>query len=180
MPMKYSVPRDQQMNARTTLKDKITIQENGYTAADGLAYFAEELRLSNPRKKIAIKQKMIDIKLENLKRVQCEVNLEIEQLESQRANLNPDIQQDKVLERLQDIANAEVDLPPNLKKAVTRVQSAFDKKRDLFVSSVKSKEDILNDFISSNDDFILEIYNKTGNGLEWSDFKDIILTEVVV
>lgn len=49
--MKYSVPRDQQMNARTTLKDKITIQENGYTAADGLAYFAEELRLSNPRKK---------------------------------------------------------------------------------------------------------------------------------
>lgn len=178
--MKYSVPRDQQMNARTTLKDKITIQENGYTAADGLAYFAEELRLSNPRKKIAIKQKMIDIKLENLKRVQCEVNLEIEQLESQRANLNPEIQQDKVLERLHDIANAEVDLPPNLKKAVTRVQSAFDKKRDLFVSSVKSKEDILNDFISSNDDFILEIYNKTGNGLEWSDFKDIILTEVVV
>ena len=147
--------KEEQVGARLHASTKAKLQKTGYNAAEAIEWFVHEYYNTHPKRKLQIQRDLLEIKLNNLKEVECEVQTEIGVVERQLEELGPapspaDVNVEPV---------PEVPLPPNVR--------------------VTSPAEALDLFITQYGDLVLNVYSECGKGLNWSDFKDLLLSEVV-
>ena len=162
------------VSARLHESTKQKLYKTGYNPADAIEWFVHEWYNNNPKKRIAIKKDLLEIQLENWKKVECEAQLEIEALEKKIEELvtDEDFDSDPVIDEV-------VVLPLNLQKAVDRIKLVYEDKRDMIVGRNTTPAEALDIFINRNGDFIWNVYSEFGKGIEWKEFKEVLLTEVV-
>jgi len=164
------------VSARLHESTKQKLYKTGYNPADAIEWFVHEWYNNNPKKRIAIKKDLLELQIENWKKVECEAQLEIETLEKKLEELIRDNDSDFDSEVEEEVS---VMLPLNLQKAVDRIKPVFEDKREFIVGKNTSPEDALDIFITSNGDFVRNVYSEFCKGLDWADFKDLLLSEVV-
>ena len=162
------------VSARLHESTKEKLYKTGYNPADAIEWFVHEWYNNNPKKRIAIKKDLLEIQLENWKKVECEAQLEIEALEKKLEELITD-DDFEVVNPLGDVSL----LPINLQEAVDRIKPVFDEEKEWIVGKNTPPEDALNLFINKYGDFVQNVYAEFGKGLKWKEFKDLLLSEVV-
>lgn len=167
--------KEEIISARLHAETKKKLNSSGYNAAEAIEWFVHEYYNNNPKRKVAIQKDMLEIKLHNLKEMECEVQTEIGVVERQLDELGeiplPDM---GVIDPIPE----EV-LPDNLQEAIDRIKPVYEDKRDLIVGKNTTPDEALDVFITLNGDFIRNVYNELGKGLKWKDFKELLLSEVV-
>ena len=162
------------VSARIHDTTKHKLVKSGYNAADAIEWFVHEYYNNSPKRKAAIQRDLLEIKLNNLKKIECDVQLEIEVIEKQLEDLG-----DVPLNDDEIIPDIETILPDNLQEAVDRIKPIYDDKKDMIVGKDTSSEEALDIFITLKGDFVRNVYSELGKGLKWKDFKDLLLSEVV-
>ena len=168
--------KEAQVTARLHESTKAKLLKTGYNSAQAIEWFVHEWYNTHPKRKVTIQRDMLEIKLHNLKEMECEVQTEIGVVERQLNELGDlPLPEDDINDPV-----PEVDiLPDNLQEAVDRIKPVYDDKRDLIVGKNISPEEALDVFISLNGDFVRHVYSEFCKGLKWNDFKDLLLSEVV-
>ena len=75
------------VSARIHDTTKHKLVKSGYNAADAIEWFVHEYYNNSPKRKAAIQRDLLEIKLNNLKKIECDVQLEIEVIEKQLEDL---------------------------------------------------------------------------------------------
>lgn len=172
--MKFN--KDAQVSARLHESTKQKLYKTGYNAADAIEWFVSEWYSNNPKRKVAIQKDMLEIKLDQLKKLECEVQVEIGVIEKQLEEF--------VVSDVEEVVPEEIPfkkevLPDKLQQAVDRIKPVYEDKKEMFVSPNVPIEDSLDVFITLNGDFVRNVYQEFGKGLKWKDFKELLLEEVV-
>ena len=167
--------KEEQVGARLHASTKAKLQKTGYNAAEAIEWFVHEFYNTHPKRKLQIQRDLLEIKLNNLKEVECEVQTEIGVVERQLEELGPapspaDVNVEPV---------PEVNLPDAVWEGLERISVVYDNKKDLLVGKNTPPEDALNLFINQYGDFVKNVYAEFGKGLKWKEFKDLLLSEVV-
>ena len=162
------------VSARIYESTKNKLYKTGYNAADAIEWFVHEWYSNNPKKKVAIKKDILEIQLENWKKVECEAQLEIEALEKQIEELVVSEPED-----VDPVTFIEDVLPDNLQEAVDRIKPVYEDKKDLLVGKNTTPNEALDLFITHYGDFVKNVYNECGNGLKFKEFKELLLSEVI-
>ena len=167
--------KEEQVGARLHASTKAKLQKTGYNAAEAIEWFVHEFYNTHPKRKLQIQRDLLEIKLNNLKEVECEVQTEIGVVERQLEELGPapspaDVNVEPV---------PEVPLPPNVRVAIDRIIAVYEEKKDMLVGKNTSPAEALDLFITQYGDLVLNVYSECGKGLDWSDFKDLLLSEVM-
>ena len=167
--------KEEIVTARLHASTKKKLSSSGYNAAEAIEWFVHEYYNNNPKRKVAIQRDMLEIKLNNLKEMECEVQSEISVVERQLDELG-DLPLPE--EKIDPIPEVNV-LPDNLQEAVDRIKRVFDDKKDMIVGNNTTPVDALDVFIALNGDFVRNVYSEFGKGLKWKDFRELLLEEVV-
>ena len=162
------------VSARLHESTKDKLYKTGYNAADAIEWFVHEWYSNNPKKKIAIKKDILELQLEKWKKIECDAQLEIEALEKQIEELII-----KEPEDIDPVPYIEDFLPDNLQEAVDRIKPVYDDKKDMLVGKNTTPEEALNLFINSNGDFVMNVYNSLAKTLNWKEFRELLLSEVI-
>ena len=75
--------KEEIVTARLHASTKKKLASSGYNAAEAIEWFVHEYYNNNPKRKVAIQRDMLEIKLNNLKEMECEVQSEISVVERQ-------------------------------------------------------------------------------------------------
>ena len=173
--MKFT--KDAQVSARLHPSTKEKLAKSGYNAAEAIEWFVHEFFSNNPKRKMKIKKDMLEINLDNLKKMQCEIQVEIEAIERQLESfVGEDL--DFEVSPIKIEVEPEVELPNNLQEAIDKIQAGFDKKRDMLVSPKTDLKESIDSFIVLNGDFVRGIYSEHCKGLKWSEFHELLLEEL--
>ena len=164
------------VSARLHESTKQKLIKTGYNPADAIEWFVHEWYNNNPQKRISIKKDLLEIQLENWKQVECEAQLEIEALEKQLEKLisDSDFDVDQV-----DVVDDSPMLPLNLQNVVDRIKPVYDGKKDLIVGKNTTPDEALDIFITQNGDFVSNVYMEFCKGLDWGEFKELLLEMVI-
>lgn len=167
--------KEEQVGARLHASTKAKLQNTGYNAAEAIEWFVHEWYSTHPKRKVQIQRDLLEIKLNNLKEMECEIQTEIGVIERQLEELGPapspaDVNVKQV---------PEVKLPDAVWEGLERISVVYDNKKDLLVGKNTPPEDALNLFINQYGDFVKNVYSEFGKGLKWKEFKDLLLSEVV-
>ena len=168
--------KEEIVTARLHASTKKKLASSGYNAAEAIEWFVHEYYNNNPKRKVAIQRDMLDIKLNNLKEMECEIKTEIGVVERQLEELGDTPLPDNTI--IDPIPEVNV-LPDNLQEAVDRIKPVYEDKRDLIVGRNTTPDEALDVFITLNGDFVRNVYSEFGKGIKWKDFKELLLSEVV-
>ena len=158
--------------------------KTGYNAAEAIEWFVNEYYSKNPRRRLEIKQDLEEIELNKLKKIECEVQLEIEHKEKLIDNIiqekgnYPEVKEYPI-EIMSIGPDPDSVLSDDLKEAISRIQLVYDDKKYLIVGKNTTPEEALDVFITLNGDFVRNVYSELGKGLKWKEFKELLLSEVV-
>ncbi len=176
-----------QVTARLHESTKHKLMKTGYNAAQAIEWFVNEYYSNNPRRKLEIKQDLEEIELNKLKKVECEVQLEIEAKEKIINNLL--LEKSKYPEVTEDVSYSYIDMPaPSVDvdvltdgelEAVERVKSVWDMKKDMMFGSNDDVVEVFESFMVLNGDFINSVHRDCCKGKSFKDFKALLLEEVV-
>ena len=109
-----------------------------------------------------------------MEKIECDAQLEIEALEKQIEELIINEPED-----IDPVPYIEDVLPDNLQEAVDRIKPVYDDKKDMLVGKNTTPEEALNLFIDSNGDFVMNVYNSLAKTLNWKEFRELLLSEVI-
>jgi len=166
--------KDAVVSARLHESTKDKLYKTGYNAADAIEWFVHEWYNNNPKRKIAIKKDILEIQLANWKKVECDAQIEIEALEKQIEELIVNEPED-----IDPVPYIEDVLPDNLQEAIDRIKPVYDDKKDMLVGKNTTPEEALNLFINNNGDFVMNVYNSLAKTLNWKEFRELLLSEVI-
>ena len=169
-------PKDAVVSARLHHRTKEKLVKSGYTPAEAIEWFVHVYYENNPQKRIKIKRDMIHIRLNSLKKIECDVQVEIEALERQLDSLSDcsDIEEESCV--IEDEGEDE-GYPVEIQEAIELVQGAFDTKRDMLVSPKVNVSEAVDSFIVMHGDVVQGAF-KMCKGLKWKEFRDILLAEI--
>lgn len=171
-------PKDCRVTARLHPSVRKKLDNSGYNARQAIEYFVNDYYNSNPRKRIEVKKQILENDIEDLKRQECEVQLEIEHKEKLLDKLV--VGSVSGVDEVDENESLIFDLPANYQKGINIIQGSFDNKRDLEVSpSLSDKDNIIN-FIKNHDDFVVTTYDEYFSDLSWVEFKELLFSEIVV
>lgn len=166
--------KEEQVGARLHASTKAKLQNTGYNAAEAIEWFVHEWYSTHPKRKVQIQRDLLEIKLNNLKEMECEIQTEIGVIERQLEELGPAPSPEVNVKQV-----PEVKLPDAVWEGLERISVVYDNKKDLLVGRNTPPEDALNLFINQYGDFVKNVYSEFGKGLKWKEFKDLLLSEVV-
>ena len=166
--------KDAVVSARLHESTKDKLYKTGYNAADAIEWFVHEWYSNNPKKKIAIKKDILELQLERWKKIECDAQLEIEALEKQIEELIINEPED-----IDPVPYIEDVLPDNLQEAIDRIKPVYDDKKDMLVGNNTTPEEAFNLFIKENGDFVMNVYNSLAKTLNWKEFRELLLSEVI-
>ena len=128
---------------------------------------------ANPRKRVEVQRQILENDIENFKKQECEIQLEIEHKESLITKLTTDEA---------DVCEEELsyELPPGFKEGIHIIQAAFDSKRNTGVSSRLSDKENIDNFIKKYDEFIVSKYDDFFSELGFQEFKELLYSEIKV
>lgn len=173
-----------QVTARLHESTKHKLMKTGYNAAEAIEWFVNEYYSKNPRRRLEIKQDLEEIELNKLKKVECEVQLEIEHKEKlideliQEKGKYPEVKESPI-EIMSIGPDPDSVLSDDLKEAIGRIKPVYDDKKGLIVGKNTTPDEALDVFISLNGEFVRNVYSEFGKGLKWREFKELLLSEVV-
>lgn len=178
MVKKNDFNKDCRVSARLHPSIKKKLVNSGYNARQAIEYFVRDYYAANPRKRVEVKRQILENDIETLKKQECEVQLEIQHKESllDKLVVSAAVGKDDVDETEELV----MDLPPDVQMGINIVQNVFDKKKDLEVSSRLSDSENIMNFIKNHNDFIGATYDEYGSDLSWREFRDLLLSEIVV
>lgn len=171
--MKFKM--EEKVGARLHASTKAKLQRTGYNAREAIEWFVHEYYSNNPKKRTKIQRDLLEIKLNNLKEIECEVQTEIAVVERQLEELGPAPEPNDIISN----PIPEERLPDNLQEAIDRIGRVYDDKKDMIIGKNTSPEEALDVFLTLNGDFVSNVYSELGKGLKWKDFKALLLSEVV-
>ena len=169
--------KEAHVSARLHETTKQKLYKSGYNAADAIEWFVHEWYSKNPKRRVAIQKDMLEIQLDNWKKVECEAQLEIEALEKQLEDMIGQIDIE-VVEPVPYVGEVEDELPGPLREAIDRIKPVYLEKYDLLASPNVPDDEVLDAFITLNGDFVRNVYNEFGRGVKWKEFKEILLEEL--
>lgn len=178
MVKKNSFNKDCRVTARLHPSIKQKLINSGYNARQAIEYFIRDYYNANPRKRIEVKRQILENDIEELKRQECEIQLEIEHKESLITKLA--VGEVTGIDDVDETEELVLDLPANIQKGVNIIQNAFDHKRDMEVSSKLSDEENILNFIKKHDEFIVSTYDNYCSELGFREFKELLLSEISV
>ena len=178
MVKKNSFNKDCRVTARLHPSIKQMLINSGYNARQAIEYFIRDYYNANPRKRIEVKRQILENDIDELKRQECEIQLEIEHKESLITKLA--VGEVTGIDDVDETEELVLDLPANIQKGVNIIQNAFDHKRDMEVSSKLSDEENILNFIKKHDEFIVSTYDNYFSELGFREFKELLLSEISV
>ena len=174
------------MTARVHESTKLKLSKTGYNAAQAIEWFVKEYYSNHPRKQLEIKQDLEEIELNKLKKVECEIQLEIEHKERVIADLiheqgkYPEVVEDLLpVDEIIDIQNEGSSLSDGEVEAIERIRPVWNSKKDLMVGSNDDEVEVFDAFIVLNGDFINDVHKECCKNLSFKDFKALLIEEVV-
>ena len=177
-----------QVTARLHESTKHKLLKTGYNAAEAIEWFVHEYYSNNPRKQLEIKQDLEEIELNKLKKVECEVQLEIEHKEKvieelilekgkypeDKEEVLPSFDVTVVTEEPAEESYTEGEL-----EAIARVRSVWNDKRDLMVGKNDDEVEVFDSFLVLQGDFINTVHKECCRKMPFKSFKALLLEEVV-
>jgi len=172
-----------QVTARLHESTKLKLAKSGYNAAEAIEWFVNEFYSNNPRRQLEIRQDLEEIELNKLKKIECEIQLEIEHKER--------VIQDLVIEKSKypeiktepEIIIKEEDPEDVLSdgeiEAIERVRNAWDDRKDMMLGSHDDVVEVFNSFITKEGDFISEVHKTCCKRMPFKEFKALLIKEVV-
>jgi len=183
--MKYT--KGAQVTARLHESTKHKLLKTGYNAAQAIEWFVNEYYSNHPKKQLEIRQDLEEIELNKLKKVECEIQLEIEHKERVIADLIQE--QGKYPEVVDDLlqpVDEILDIPGELSslsdgeiEAIERVRPVWDMKKDLMLGSHDDEVEVFDAFITLNGDFISDVHKDCCKDMKFKDFKALLIEGVV-
>lgn len=178
MVKKNDFNKDCRVSARLHPSIKQKLINSGYNARQAIEYFIRDYYAANPRKRAEVKRQILENDIENLKKQECEVQLEIQHKEKLLDNLIVSAADGR--DDVDETEELVMDLPPDVQMGINIVQNVFDQKKDLEVSGRLSDSENILEFIKNYNDFIGATYDEYGSDLSWREFRDLLLSEIVV
>ncbi len=169
---------DDMVTARVHPSTKKKLVASGYTGRQAIEYFVRDYYSANPRKRIEVKKQILANDIEELKRQECEVQLEIEHKEALLDKLT--VGEVTGADDVDEQEPLVYDLPADVQRGVNIVQKVLSRKRGLYGSSVESAEEGLTRFIEENREFVVSTFDDYASGLSWEEFRGILLSELVI
>ena len=166
------------ITARVHPSIKKKLIASGYTGRQAIEYFVRDYYNANPRKRVEVKRQILENDLETLKQQECEIQLEIQHKEQliDKLVVGSVTGVDDVNEKEELV----YDLPPKVQMGVNIIQSAFNRKKEWEVSASLTDEENISNFIKKYDEFVVSTYDDYAKELSWKEFKDILLSEILV
>ena len=178
MVKKNDFNKDCRVSARLHPSIKQKLINSGYNARQAIEYFIRDYYAANPRKRAEVKRQILENDIENLKKQECEVQLEIQHKEKLLDNLIVSAADGR--DDVDETEELVMDLPPDVQMGINIVQNVFDQKKDLEVSGQLSDSENILEFIKNHNDFIGATYDEYCADLSWREFRDLLLSEIVV
>lgn len=178
MVSKNTFNKDCRVTARLHPSIRKKLDNSGYNARQAIEYFVRDYYNANPRKRIEVKRQILENDIESLKKKECEVQLEIEHKEMLLEKLV--VGEVSGIDDVDETEPLVLDIPANYQKGINIIQGAFDNNKDLEVSSSLSDKDNIINFIKNHDDFVVHAYDEYFGDLSWSEFKELLVSEIVV
>ena len=181
-----SFRKDARLYARVHESTKQKLKESGYNTAEAVEWFVHEFFSSNPKRNAKMKHDLLSNRLDKLKKLECETQIEIEVTEKQLNELisdNPGLLDENLMDHIEEessetnIVKVEEDhvLPDKHQEAINRIKPIFDdKKDDLWDDNLSDKENI-DVFISLHQDMCRITFNECCKDLGWYGFKEFLV-----
>ena len=172
-----------QVTARLHESTKHKLMKTGYNAAEAIEWFVNEYYSKNPRRRLEIKQDLEEIELNKLKKIECEVQLEIEHKEKliddliQEKGKYPEVKTEPEIiikeDALEDVlSDGEIE-------AIERVRNVWDDRKDMMLGSHDDVIEVFNSFIAKEGDLISEVHKTCCKRMPFKEFKALLIKEVV-
>jgi len=176
-----------QVTARLHESTKHKLLKTGYNAAQAIEWFVNEYYSNHPKKQLEIRQDLEEIELNKLKKVECEIQLEIAHKERVIADLiqeqgeYPEIVDDLLqpVDEILDIPEDGSSLSDGELEAIERVRPVWEVKRDLMVGRNDDEVEVFNAFILLNGDFLNDVHKECCKNLSFKEFKALLIEGVV-
>ena len=178
MVKKNDFNKDCRVSARLHPSIKQKLINSGYNARQAIEYFVRDYYSANPRKRVEVKRQILENDIENLKKQECEVQLEIQHKENLLDKLI--VSAATGMDDVDETEELVMDLPPDVQMGINIVQNVFNQKKDFEVSGELSDSENILEFIRNHNDFIGATYDEYGSDLSWREFRDLLLSEIVV
>ena len=174
------------VTARLHESTKHKLAKSGYNAAEAIEWFVTEYYSKRPRRQLEIRQDLEEIELNRLKKIECEIQLEIEHKEKLIEKLvsekskYPEVKRDITeIITVDDDQVEDSGLSDNELEAVERVRTVWDEKRDYLVGAYDDEREVFDTFIVMQGDFINNVHKDCCSKMKFKDFKELLLREVV-
>lgn len=171
---------DDMITARVHPSVKKKLQASGYNARQAIEYFVKDYYSANPRKRMEVKRQILENDLENLKKQECEIQVEIEHTENMIKELSVGNVGDVPVVPVVPVEKEVVNLSAEMEEGLRIIQNAVDNKKDLELSSNLSNEKNLDTFFKKHYKFLTHIFDNHFSELSFKEFKDLVYSEIVV
>ena len=170
------------VTARLHESTKLKLAKSGYNAAEAIEWFVNEFYSNNPRRQLEIRQDLEEIELNKLKKIECEIQLEIEHKERVIQDLviekskYPEVKTEPEIiikeDALEDVlSDGEIE-------AIERVRNVWDDRKDMMLGPHDDVIEVFNSFITKEGDFIRNVHSELCKKKSFKEFKDLLLREV--
>lgn len=181
-------PKEARLYARVHESTKEKLQKSGYNTAEAVEWFVHEYYSNNPKRKAKMKYDLLAHRLDNLKREECEIQVEIQTTEKQMdalVNDNPGLFEEDLMDQVTQPVVEEVKSKPkksvNVKHqtAINRIRPTFENKREELWDYSLSDEENIEIFISLHQEMCLLAFNECCKDLGWYGFKEFLVEELL-
>jgi len=178
--------KDARLYARVHESTKKQLDESGYNTAEAVEWFVHEFYSRNPKRNAKMKYDLLSNRLENLKKVECETQLEIELTEKKLdeiMNNNPGLFDEDLMDHI-DTAENVVESQPKVipdkhMEAINRIKPIFDNKREDLWDYSLSDMDNIEVFIGLHQEMCRLAFNECCKDLGWYGFKEFLVEELL-
>lgn len=182
-----SFTKDARLYARVHESTKEKLKATGYNAAEAIEWFVHEFYSSNPKRNAKMKYDLLSYRLDKLKKVECETQVDIEVTEKKLSELvdnNPGLLDENLMDQVTDVVeyvdvNENVALPDKHQEAINRIKPVFDEKRDDLWNYSLSDNENIDIFINLHQDMCLIAFNDCCKDLGWKGFKKLLVEELL-
>lgn len=181
--------KDARLSARVHESTKMKLEQSGYNTAEAVEWFVQEYYSKNPKKRAKMKYTLLCNRLDELKKIECETQVDIGVTEKQIQELveeYPGLLDENLIVDLEDfteesVPNVKVDhvLSNKHQEAINRIKPVFDAKKDDLLDDSLSDDENIGVFISLHQDMCLKAFNECCKDLGWYGFKSFLVEQLL-
>lgn len=177
MVKRNNFTKDARVSGRIRKKDKDLLDNSDLTVRDCILFTLNDYYDRNPQKKASVLTQIYNKKLEDLKKMECNIQTEIGVIEKKIKKLTlagvtgQDVSVDLV----------EKSLDSNVQQGINIIQNVYNRKRELYASTNKSDYECIDDFLSDFNGLVNSTWDEhAASNCSFDEFKEVLFSEIEV